>query len=373
LNQVNPANERIKRRYFHELTEADGLARVTVDHSARAISDYERFTGWADFKSFRSEDAIAYRKHLLTGGGKRSSELSSRSTVHTKLIQVQRFFSWLSKQPGFRVRISPADARFFKLSQRDRRLASERPLKPTPTVEQVKHVIASMPSTSNLEQRDRALVALILLSGIRVTAAITLRLKHVRPDGSIFQDAREVQTKFGKTYTTYFFPVGAEVRQIFDEYVHHLRTNLLWGEDDPLFPSTQQALDEQRSFQPIGLTKNHWKTSDPVRQIFRRAFEAAGIPYYTPHSIRRTLARLGEQLCRTPEEMKAWSQNLAHDEVMTTFSSYGAVPLQQQAAILARLEANPVADGNADLQQLRAMLNKPSVQALISAINDTEA
>lgn len=371
MNQVNAANERIKRRYFHEQREAEGLAEVTIDHAARAIYDFERFTNWADFRCFCAGDAKAYRKHLLSGGGKRASELSNRSTVHTKLIQVQKFFIWLSKQPGFKSRISAADARYFKLSNRDRRLASERPLKPTPTVEQVTHVILSMPATTDLEKRDRALIALILLTGIRVTAAITLKLKHVRPDGSIFQDAREVKTKFAKTQTTYFFPVGAEIRRIFEDYVHHLRTILLWGEDDPLFPSTRQALDEQRWLRPIGLSKNHWKTSDPVRTIFKRSFEAAGVPYYSPHSLRRTLARLGERLCSTPEELKAWSQNLGHDELMTTFA-YGAVPLQQQAAILERLGTDPPTDETSDLRQLEQMLRRPSIQAFMNAIDNKE-
>ncbi|MXP44841.1 tyrosine-type recombinase/integrase [Allopontixanthobacter sediminis] len=369
--RFNPDNERVKRRYFHELREADGLAEVTIDHAARAIAEFERFNDWAEFKLFRSGDASNYRKHLLAAGGKRASALSNRSTVHTKLMQVQKFFTWLSKQPGFKSRISPADAKYFKLSNRDRRLASERPLKPTPTVEQVKHVILSMPAMTDLDKRDRALIALLLLTGIRVSAAITLKLKHVRTDGSIFQDAREVKTKFAKTQTTYFFPVGEEIRQIFADYVSHLRKTLLWGDDDPLFPMTHQALDEQRWLRPIGLLKQHWKTSDPVRHIFKRAFEAGGVPYYTPHSIRRTLARLGERLCNTPEQMKAWSQNLGHDELMTTFS-YGAVPLQQQATILSSIEANPPAKEAQDLRQLAEILSQPSIQALINGINNKE-
>ena len=33
-------------------------------------------------------------------------------------------------------------------------------------------------------------------------------------EGKIMQDAREVQTKFSKSFTTIFFPVGDEIRQI---------------------------------------------------------------------------------------------------------------------------------------------------------------
>ena len=56
-----------------------------------------------------------------------------------------------------------------------------------------------------------------------------------------------------------------------------------------------------------------------------------------PHSFRKTLAQLGERVRRTPEEFKAWSQNLGHEHVMTTFTSYGAVATSRQAEIIRRL------------------------------------
>jgi hypothetical protein len=45
------------------------------------------------------------------------------------------------------------------------------------------------------------------------------------------QDARQVKTKFRKTFATYFFPVGDDIRQIVTDWVHYLR---LSGLDDPL-------------------------------------------------------------------------------------------------------------------------------------------
>ena len=35
-----------------------------------------------------------------------------------------------------------------------------------------------------------------------------------------------------------------------------------------------------------------------------------------------------------PEEMKAWSQNLGHADVLTTFTSYGEVPLHRQKELI---------------------------------------
>lgn len=59
----------------------------------------------------------------------------------------------------------------------------------------------------------------------------------------------------------------------------------------------------------------------------------AELPYFNPHSFRHTLAVLGEQLCENPEQFKAWSQNLGHEGVLTTFYSYGEVQDSRQADI----------------------------------------
>ncbi len=73
---------------------------------------------------------------------------------------------------------------------------------------------------------------------------------------------------------------------------------------------------------------------DDVRKIFREAFDGAGLPYFNLHSFRNTLVRLGEQVCRNPEDFKAWSQNLGYEKVLTTFLSYGTVAHQRQGAII---------------------------------------
>ena len=81
----------------------------------------------------------------------------------------------------------------------------------------------------------------------------------------------------------------------------------------------------------------HWSSAGPIRAIFKGAFAAAGLPYFNPHSFRKTLALLGGQICKSPEEYKAWSQNLGHENVLTTFSSYGDVARHRQAEIIRAL------------------------------------
>jgi integrase len=96
-----------------------------------------------------------------------------------------------------------------------------------------------------------------------------------------------------------------------------------------------------RKFEASGLDRKHWSNATPIRAIFRDAFTRAGLPYFNPHSFRKTLVQLGEKLCQTPEEFKAWSQNLGHEKVLTTFSSYGEVAAERQTEIIRQL-AQPI-------------------------------
>ena len=151
--------------------------------------------------------------------------------------------------------------------------------------------------------------------------------------------------------------MGDEIRAIVAEWVSYLREDKLWGNDDPLFPATRIALGATRQFEVSGLERNHWSSASPIRTIFREAFVSAGLPYFNPHSFRNTLVRLGEDVCKSPEEFKAWSQNLGHEKVLTTFLSYGEVACQRQGEIIRGL-ATPQQAGQSDVSALAKALCK---------------
>jgi len=162
--------------------------------------------------------------------------------------------------------------------------------------------------------------------------------KHIDLEqGFIDQDARQVNTKFSKSFATWFFPVGDGISQLVADWVHYLRREKLWGLNDPLFPATKIIVGASHHFEASGLDRKHWSSAGPIRMIFKDAFAAAGLAYFNPHSFRKTLALLGGQVCKSPEEYKAWSQNLGHEHVLTTFSSYGDVGRHRQAEIIRAL------------------------------------
>lgn len=338
MKKHNPTNERIKRKYFAFLKEAKRYSEPTIDTAAKALIRFEAYNKYRDFKAFHFEQAIAFKKYLAEQKGQQSGQKLSKATLHATLTQLKRFFQWLACQPGYKSRIPYADAEYFNLSGKDTRIATAKRQQKVPTLEQIKHVINKMPVGTEIERRNRALVAFTLLTGARDSAIASLKLKHVDLiAGCINQDAREIKTKFSKTFTTFFFPVGEDVRAIIVEWMSYLRDEKMWGNDDPLFPATRVALGPDRQFAAAGVARKHWSTTSPIRTIFSDAFVSAGLPYFNPHSFRNTLVQLGEEVCNTPEHFKAWSQNLGHEKVLTTFLSYGEVAYQRQGDIIRSL------------------------------------
>lgn len=370
MTKHNAANERIKRAHFTYLREARRRNDASVDGVAKALARFEASTGYRDFGKFHREQAVAFKRKLDQQTGERSGERLSRATVNSTLSALRTFFIWLADQPGYKRKINYSDADYFNLSEKDVRIARAVRDKPFPSVEQVNHVLACAPITTDIEMRDRALIALALLTGARDGALASLKLKHIDlAQSRLDQDAREVKTKFSKTFSTTFFPVGGEALPIFTAWVEHLRQGLLWADGDPLFPATRMGVGADGGFVAVGLKREHWSTAEPIRRIFREGFARAGLPYFNPHSIRDTLVQFGEQVCQTPEQFKAWSQNLGHEKVLTTFTSYGAVAPHRQAALIRGLGAKTTADESggsmeARMARMEAMIGSNAVGAL---------
>ena len=344
--EYNAINERIKKQYFEFLRYAKRQSVDTVDAAAMALARFEAYNKHRDFKTFHRKQAIAFKEHLTKQNNPVTGQKLSKSTIHANLAQLKQFIQWLAVQPGYKSRINYSDAEYFSLSDKDSRIARAHRAWPVPALEQIWHVLGTMPSQTAIEMRDRALIAFTLLTGARDGAIASMKLKHVDlVEGSVFQDAHEVKTKFSKTFPTYFFPVGDEVLAHLVEWVAYLRGECLYGNDDPLFPKTQMALDGNGQWEVKGLSTEHWSNATAIRRIFREAFVSAGLPNFRPHSFRSTLVRLGQTLCRTPEEIKAWSQNLGHESVLTTFTSYGQVPYSRQNEIFQSLRAGKSQDG----------------------------
>ena len=95
---------------------------------------------------------------------------------------------------------------------------------------------------------------------------------------------------------------------------------------EPLFPKQRIVNNPAKlKFEACGLSTEHWSNATPVREIFHKAFFAAGLPKCQPHTIRNTIAIWGMENC-SQLQFKALSQSLGHEYAMTTYNSYGNLP-----------------------------------------------
>ena len=341
MKKYDANNERIKKDYFKYQKEANQRSGLTVDEIRKSIARYEEYTSHKDFRSFNKEQAIGFKNHLTKQKNTRTNEVISKSTILHIINDLKAFFRWLAYQKGYKSKIDVYEVDYFNLSEKDVRTAKQAGYKDFPTVEQIRRVLQAMPTNTEIERRDRVLVAFTLLTGIRDKAITTLKLKHIDIDKKLVkQDPNEVATKFSKRIDTFFFPVGDDIAQIVTDWYDYLTKEKLYGYNHPLFPKTRLEQDSNHCFKPSGLTLEHWKTASAIRNIFKKAFYSIGLPYYNPHKFRDTLVHLGMKVCKTPEDFKAWSQNLGHENPLTTFTSYGNIDPYRQGELIRSLGDN---------------------------------
>lgn len=344
-------NTRILYDYIKFLADAKRQDQSTIDGVMKSINRFEEYTNYLDFSKFKAKHATGFRKYLLSQKSLVTGDKLSKATVHTATRHLKIFFQYLVTQRGYRAKINCSDIEYFNLSEKDTRIANTKRRRNVAKIEQIMQALETMPYSTVIEKRDRALLAFVILTGARDGAVASAKIKHIDlTEQSFYQDARDVNTKFSKTFTTYFFPVGELPLKILSEWIDYLTKELGYKQSDPVFPKTKLAHNRNQQFEAVGLLKEHWSNANSIRKIFKQAFEAVGLPYFNPHSFRNTLVRLGENLCRTAEEFKAWSQNLGHESVLTSFYSYGDVPDYKQAELLRKL-AKPAESTSQDMEE----------------------
>ncbi len=237
MTKFHPQNERIKREYFIYLKEADGYSEPSIDGAAKALHRFESYTGFKDFKLFHHGQAAVFKAHLAKQIGRASGKTLSKATIHGTLGALRKFFRWLAGQRGYKSRFAYSDAEYFNMSDKDARIARAPRYRPVPTVDQILLVIRTMPDRNDIERRDRALVALTLLTGVRDGAVIGLKLRHLDVNARrLHQDPNDVNTKFSKSLVTDYFPVPGNLDDIIENWVGFLTRRGLGGKMTLCFP-----------------------------------------------------------------------------------------------------------------------------------------
>lgn len=333
MRKFNAENERLKRRYELYLREAKGQDEKSLDKTRAALVKFEQCTKFKAFKAFHIEQTRQFKDALARAKTQAGKPLSL-TTIDATLRLVKGFFHWLAGQQGFKSVLTYADVEYFNNNRNDARAAhTARPVQ-FPSTQAAYHAFQAMAERTELQRRDKAIFAFLMITGARASATASLRLKHINLiDGCVFQDGREVKTKNAKTITTWFFPMHADYPKYFSDWVHFLRGERFFGPEDALFPKPERSLVDGK-FTFDSLSRESYANSAHVNATFRKAFQDVQMHPYTPHSVRKTLGQEMSDRNLPLDAQKAWSQNLGHENFTTTVSSYLPVSTQRQGELM---------------------------------------
>lgn len=337
----NEDNERIKRAYLRYLRNAKGLSETTIDKAASAILRLENAIAFKSFLSLNEDDAEAFREDLTSSlTGKTGKPMTAVSRVNIQ-VTVRAFIQWLADQPRYKTKITHSFAKYFSPNRKEKTIANSGRLKAAATPEQTSHAFRLMPTKSTFDRRNKALFALMVLTGARIDAVASLKVGHIDVvEGCVFQDGAEVRTKFSKSFTTWFLPVEQMYEDCLSNWIKELTENHLFGPTDPLFPKPQIKASRAEGYQNVGLSREHYKSNDQLRKFIKASFSAAGLPPFTPHRFRNTLVAMSNRYITTPEQLKAVSMNFGHSSVQMTVDGYGQISPQRQGEVIKALRKN---------------------------------
>lgn len=328
-------NEEIKREFYNYLRGAEGFTEDSVESFAGAISQWQIFFKNEDFANFNSEKALSFRDWLQNRKAQSVSGSLSHATQANYLRRIKRFFLWLADHPHYR-KISKNEAKFLRLSKKDNAIVRLGTTKKIPSLEEVREVIESIVAESEIDNRDRAIICLALITGMRISALISLKMSSFdKKNRTLDQNpGNGVKTKNSKRILTTFIPIGWEdPEKFFIEWFEYLESKGC-DANNPIFPVTSHCISSERiSYSKVAVGNEFWKDSSSARKIFQKRFNEAGLPYFHPHSFRHLAVNIISKTRLTEEEKKAFSVNLGHANVGTTFGSYGSGKMTDEQAV----------------------------------------
>ncbi|MFO0719001.1 MAG: site-specific integrase [Candidatus Paceibacterota bacterium] len=341
-------NEVAKRQFFEQLSGARGFSKSSVRSHAEAIGQWEVFTKHEDFSTYDKSKAVAFTEWLSTRPAKTKSGKVGIVTQYNYLRRIKKFFTWLADQPGYKSKITKGDIEYLRLSKADAQIARAGTTKRMPTFDEVKKIIEGIKGSSEIDRRDRALLSFALITGARISAIVSLKMKSFDKElKQVNQNPGDgVKTKNSKRILTTFFPIGwDEPEKYFMEWYEYLLSRD-FRPDDPIFPATEGSfVDGENSYSKETVGQDAWVGTGAARKIFQKRCRNVGLPYFYPHSLRHLVVNLMSKKRLTEEEKRAISMNLGHENVGTTFGSYGYGSMSNESAMQIVKKLKEVGDG----------------------------
>ena len=209
-------NEQMKKKYYDRLKIKK--QEKTIRQISKSVEKFEEFTGYKNFKLFNFKMAEKYIKHLREEG-------LSLNTINSYLRHLRGFLEWLSMQTGYKSKINLSDVELLSISDNELNSINKKIIDDYPTFEQAKAIFSSINPINEVDIRDKALISLAVLTGMRAEALMTISISAVNIDKmEILQSSRNhTKTKFGKDILSKIFNFDDDMQACFIDWYKYLK------------------------------------------------------------------------------------------------------------------------------------------------------
>lgn len=329
--QYHAPNERIKRAYFDYQREVCGHASRSVPTVAFYLVMFERFHGFIDFKEIRLEQIRSYMKML------RESDFQLH-TKQTAIAKIRAFLTWLSCQRRYQKAIKPDILQYLRLTKQELRAVNHAKTLDYPTYEEAETALREMPENTHLELRNKAMMALLLPTGMRDGTIPQLKIRHLHLSERMIRiNALEIETKNGVSYDCVFLPRSDLSVEILTRYVDELTKKHGFEGNAPLFPKLTLKVGKDREFEMGEFSDEHLADEQIIRIVCKKAFNQVGLPAHSPRKLRHTIAREIKRLATNEEEKEALALNFGHLSFRYIARTYGQMDTDRQHEIMHQL------------------------------------
>jgi site-specific recombinase XerD len=278
------------------------VARSAAPKTLRAyLADVRQLAEWAGAHDLAPEDLD--HKRLRQFAGVLSERGASKSTIARKLASARSFYRHLVDRGELEA--SPAD--LVTSPKRDQYLP--RVLKE----EDVAALLDSIPASTPLELRDRAIFELAYATGLRAEELTTLDM------GDADFDAEELRVH-GKGGKERVVPIGEQAWRTLNAYLERGRPPLAREGD-----TSERAIFLSKSGRRLG-------TADLRRRLRAWAQRAGMPPGATPHTLRHSFAT---HLLEGGADLRTIQELLGHSTISTT-QTYTRVESRRLRKVYAR-------------------------------------
>ena len=315
----------IRENYFDVMAYLEYQEKI-LQYSYKTIdrkwAHLRHLLEWADSMPFPKTSKIepAFPKYLETARNDGKEKSLSTESKKRACLETRNFFQWakLNRNSKYSkvkeswietIRPSRASGQLSEIIDREYF-----------TLEEIRKLVNFVPDRL-IDKRDRAAAAFIYLSGIRISAFVSLPIHCVDLDSDspyVNQFPGEgVETKFNKAARTYLLPIPdlLEIVREWDDFVRSkLSENNLW------FPIVNRDGTTWGNFEEMGSTESRRMS---FSRGLKRICKGANLPYKSPHKLRNGHGVFGVKAAKTIKEFKSFSQNMMHSNMQITDSLYG--------------------------------------------------